>query len=290
MLQILLNGIIAGAIYALVAAGFALVYSTARFVHFAHGAIVAGGAYALFFFFERLAIGFWPAAVLAIAVAALLGWVCNELVYKPLRHRGATPLILLLAGFALLVLIESLLLLIFGADVKVIRVLPVERGMDFFGAIITPLQVVIVVVAALLLVGLHAFMSFTRLGRSLRAVASNKVVAQIRGISVEATYAKAFLLASAIAGVAGILVGMEYNLEPTMGTSLVIKGFTGAIVGGVDSVPGAILGALLLGVAENVAAWYLPSGYKDAVAFVLLFLFLLFKPNGIMGSNKGARK
>lgn len=280
---------IAGALYALVAAGFSLVYSTTRAVHFAHGAVVAAGAYAMYFFFAQLSLGFWPAAVLAVAVAAVLGYAVNWLVYRPLRGRGATPLILLLAGFAALVVIESLLLLAFGADVKVVSVFPVARGMDVLGAIITPLQLVIIAVAIVLLAGLYLFMNHSRLGKSLRAVASNRVLAEVRGISVDSAYSKAFLVASAIAGAAGILAGMEYNLEPTMGTGLIIKGFTGAIVGGVGSVTGAVLGAVLLGIAENVAAWYLPSGYKDAVAFVLLFVFLIFRPQGILGVNKGAR-
>ena len=117
----------------------------------------------------------------------------------------------------------------------------------------------------------------------MRAVADNKEMAEVVGISSERIYSLAFVVGSAIAGVAGILVGLEQNLEPMMGTNLMIKGFTGAIIGGIGSVPGAILGSFLLGFAENFGIWFLPSGYKDAIAFVILFIFLLFKPQGILG-------
>ena len=120
----------------------------------------------------------------------------------------------------------------------------------------------------------------------MRAVADNKDVAEIVGISSEKIYSWAFIVGSAIAGVAGILIGLETNLMPTMGTALIIKGFAAAIIGGIGSVPGAILGSFLLGLAENFGIWYLPSGYKDAIAFVILFIFLLFLPQGILGKKK----
>ncbi len=288
--QILANGLIAGAIYALVAAGFSLIYSTNKFVHFAHGAVVAASAFFCYALFSQYGVTFWIAAPLTVIFAALLGFAINRTVYRPLRERGASSLILLVAGFAVLVFFESLLQLVFGADVKVINLLPIARGIDVLGAIITPLQIAIIAITFALLVGLFLLMKHTQLGRTLRAVASNKSVAQVRGVNPEATYDTAFLIGSAIAGVAGILVGLEQNVDPTMGSSLIIKGFAAAIIGGVGNVYGAILGALLLGIVENFGAWYLPSGYKDAVAFAVLFVFLLFKPNGILGINYGNRQ
>jgi branched-chain amino acid transport system permease protein len=120
----------------------------------------------------------------------------------------------------------------------------------------------------------------------MRAVADNKDVAEVLGISAEKIYSWSFIIGSFIAAIAGILIGLDQNLEPTMGTSLMIKGFTAAIIGGVGSVPGSILGSFFLGLVENFGIWFLPSGYKDAIAFMILFIFLLFRPQGILGAKR----
>jgi len=283
--QLLINGLIAGAIYALVASGFSLIFSTAKFIHFAHGSTVAVGAYLLHLFYGILNLNFWLAVILTIPAAALSGWLINRLIYHPLRKRGASNTILLMASVGLLILIESLILLIFGADVKTIGFLEIVKGIEIGGAIITPLQIVIIIVSVLLLIGLFLLMKKTKLGKAMRAVSDNKDVAEIVGISSRRIYAYTFLIGSAIAGIAGILVGMEQNLEPTMGTNLMIKGFTGAIIGGVSSVPGAVVGSFILGIIENFGIWFLPSGYKDAIAFIILFVFLIFRPNGLFGKK-----
>ncbi|MBA3046965.1 branched-chain amino acid ABC transporter permease [Patescibacteria group bacterium] len=285
-LQLFINGLIAGAIYALVAAGFALIYSTCKFVHFAHGSAVAASSYALYFLFSQLGLNFWIAIVFTIIFAGLFGWLINRIVYQELRKRKASNVILLIASVALLILIESLILLLFGADVKTIGFIKISKGMEFLNAIITPLQIVIIISSLILLALLFVFMKKTRLGKAMRAVAGNKEAAEISGISVKKIYSRAFMIGSAIAGAAGVLIGLEQNLEPMMGTSLIIKGFTGAIIGGASSVPGAILGSFLLGQAENFGIWFLPSGYKDAIAFVILFIFLIFRPNGILGVKR----
>jgi len=287
--QLLINGLIAGAIYALVASGFALIYSTCKFVHFAHGSAVAVAAYSLFFFFQELGLDFWLAIILTIIFSGFFGWLLNKIVYQSLRKRKASNVILLIVSVGLLILIESLLLLFFGADVKTIGFIKIAKGLEIFGAIITPLQIIILATSIILLIGLFFLMKKTRLGKAMRAVADNKDVAEISGISAEKIYSWSFVIASAIAGVAGILVGLEQNLEPTMGTNLMIKGFTGAIIGGASSVPGAVLGSFLLGLVENFGIWFLPSGYKDAIAFVLLFIFLLFRPQGILGRKINAK-
>ena len=288
--QLLVNGLIAGAIYALVAAGFSLIYSVCKFVHFAHGAVIAFSAYFLYFLFSTLGLNFAFSVVLAIIFASLLGLLVNQVVYKQLRKRKASNVILLISGFALLILFESLILLLFGADVKTIGYLKIAKGLEVLGAIITPLQIVIILSSFVLLFLLFFFMKKTKMGKAMRAVADNKEVAEIIGISSEKIYNWSFIIGSAIAGVAAILVGLEQNLEPTMGTGLMIKGFTAAIIGGIGSVPGAILGSYLLGFAENFGIWYLPSGYKDAIAFIILFIFLLFRPQGILGIKKGMQK
>lgn len=285
-LQLLFNGIIAGAIYSLVASGFSLIYSTCKFVHFAHGATIAFSAYFLYFLFSALGLNFWLSMVLAIIFGSFLGWLVNKIIYKKLRKRKASNVILLMISFTLLIFFESLILMLFGADVKTIGYIKIAKGLEFFGAIITPLQIVIVITSIILLIFLYFFMKKTRIGKAMRAVADNKDMAEVIGISSEKIYSVVFMVGSAVAGIAAILVGLEQNLEPTMGTNLMIKGFTAAIIGGIGSVPGAILGSYLLGFAENFGIWFLPSGYKDAIAFIILFIFLLFRHQGILGIKK----
>jgi len=283
--QLLINGLIAGAIYALVASGFSLIYSICKFIHFAHGAVIAVAAYILYALFSLLGINFWLAVILTVILISIFGSIMN-LIYKQLRKRKASNVILLIASFALLILIESSILLFFGADVKTIGFIKIAKGIEILGAIITPLQIFIVISSFILFALLFFLMKRTKIGKAMRAVSDNKDVAEIVGISSEKIYIWAFVIGSAIAGIGGILVGLEQNLEPMMGTHLIIKGFTAAIIGGIGNVPGAVLGSFLLGFAENFGIWFLPSGYKDAIALVILFIFLLFRPQGILGIRK----
>jgi len=269
----------------LVASGFSLIYSICKFIHFAHGAVIAVAAYILYALFSLLGINFWLAVILTVILISIFGSIMN-LIYKQLRKRKASNVILLIASFALLILIESSILLFFGADVKTIGFIKIAKGIEILGAIITPLQIFIVISSFILFALLFFLMKRTKIGKAMRAVSDNKDVAEIVGISSEKIYIWAFVIGSAIAGIGGILVGLEQNLEPMMGTHLIIKGFTAAIIGGIGNVPGAVLGSFLLGFAENFGIWFLPSGYKDAIALVILFIFLLFRPQGILGIRK----
>jgi branched-chain amino acid transport system permease protein len=284
--QIFINGLIAGAIYALVASGFSVIYSTCKFVHFAYGAVISSTAYFLFFLFSILGLNFWLSIIFTLIFSVLVGWLMNKIVYEKFRKRKANNIILLIASLSLLILLEYLILMLFGADIKTIGYIKISKGLEFLGAIITPLQIIIVGASIFLLIFLWIFMKKTEIGKAMRAVSDNKDVAEIVGISSEKIYSWVFAVGSLIAGVSGILVGLEQNLEPFMGTNLTIKGFTSAVIGGIGSVPGAILGSFFLGFAENFGIWFLPSGYKDAIAFIILFIFLLFRPQGILGIKK----
>lgn len=284
LLQLLFNGIIAGGIYALVASGFSLIYNVTKFMHFAHGSVVAVGAYLFFLFARMLELDFILSIILALLCTALFGVLLDYLVHKPLRARKASNAVQLIASLALFILINSAILAIFGADVKSIPITnPILVVAD---ARITVLQVVIIFVAAVFMLLLYLLMKKTRLGIALRALANNNAVAQAVGVNPQKMYSATFFIGSLLAGAAGILIGLEQNLFPEMGTMMIIKGFTGAVIGGIVSVPASIVGSLFLGIVENFGIWWLPSGYKDAIAFSLLFLFLLFKPNGFFGGKK----
>ena len=192
ILQLLVNGLVAGAIYSLVSSGFSLIYSVNKFVHFAHGAVIAFSAYVLYYLFSTLGISFWFAVVLSLIFSALLGYATNELIYKQLRKRKSSPVILLVSGLGFLIFLESLILIFFGADVKVINLIKVTKGLEFMGAIITPLQIVIILVSIALLIFLFIFMKKFKLGKAMRAVSDNKEVAEIVGISSEKIYSWSF--------------------------------------------------------------------------------------------------
>lgn len=290
VIQLFINALIAGAIYALVSSGFSLIYSTCKFIHFAHGAVIAFSAYVLYFLFSMLGLDFGFAVIFSIIFAAILGYLMNLVIYKQLRKKKTSSVILLIASFALLIFFESLIIILFGANVKTIGYLKAAKGIQILGASITPLQVFTIVVSILLLILLYLFMKKTKIGKAMRAVADNKDVAETVGISSEKIYSFSFIIGSAIAGIAGVLISLEQSLEPLMGTNLMIKGFTASVIGGIGSVPGAILGSFILGIAENFGIWFLPSGYKDAITFGLLFLFLLFRPQGILGIKRGINK
>jgi branched-chain amino acid transport system permease protein len=287
--QLIANSIIIGSIYALVAAGFALVYSTNKFMHFAHGVMVAFSGYMLFLMFSILGVNFYISCFITLILAGLLGWISYRVVYEPLQKRKSSNVILLIASLGLLILLENTLMIFFGPDIKTINYFGIAKGIDILGAIVTPIQIAIIIITLVLLVGLYFFMNKSKIGRNMRAVADNKELTSITGINYRSIADLSFIIGSVLAGIAGILIAIEQNLTPAMGTGLIIKGFTGAVIGSIMSVPGSIIGSYILGFAENFGVWFLPSEYKDAIAFILLFIFLLFKPNGLFGVDKGVR-
>ena len=255
-LQLLINSLIAGSIYFLVASGFSLTYSVAKFLSF----------------------------FLVLALAVLLGMAIDFLVYRSLRRKKASTAILLIASLAMLTMLNSLLLLFFGSAAKTVKIF--NPAYDFLGARITLVQIWIIAIA-LLAMGILWLVSYkTRIGKAMRALSDNKDVAQTVGINPERIYLHAFAISSVLAAVAGMLLGIEQNLYPHMGVMLIIKGFAATVIGGLGMIHGTAFGSYLLGIAENFGIWYLPSGYKDAISFALLFVFLLFRPYGIFGRKK----
>ena len=283
-LQLLINGLIAGSIYSLVAAGFSLTYSVNKFMNFAHGAMIAFSGYMMFNFFSKYRQGFVLAFLLAILCTAALGLAADFLVYRQLRKRKASTTIQLIASLALLTMINSCILLFFSSDVRSIKIAnPVYIVMD---ARITMVQAVIILTAILMMAVLWLVAFKTKIGKAMRAISDNKEVAQTVGINPEKIYLSCALISSVLAGIGGGLIGIEQNLYPQMGVMLIVKGFAATVMGGLGLIQGTIFGSYLLGMVENFGIWYLPSGYKDAISFVLLFLFLLFRPYGIFGKKR----
>lgn len=281
--QLILNGIIAGSIYALIAISFTVIYRTVRFFHLAHGVVYTAGAYFTYTFFKQLHINFIISFLLAVGISAILGIAIDRFVYYPLRQQKASDLILLLASFGIFIFIQNLIQLIYGAQIITLRTGPVKEGYHFLGAIITDIQILILVVSIIIMILLWFFVLKTKSGKAMRAVSDDSIGAMVAGINPERTISLSFAIGSALAGVAGILISLETNIEPTMGFNAILKGMIASIVGGIGSIPGAVLGGFFLGLAENLGIWKISSGWKDTIAFVILILFLLLRPGGIMG-------
>ncbi len=281
--QLILNGIIAGSIYALIAIGFTVIYRTVKFFHFAHGVVYTAGAYLAYTFFIVLNIHFVISLVLAVSLVSGLGVLIDRIVYRPLRKQNASNLIFLLASFGVFIFLQNFIQMIYGAQILTIRTGPVKEGHHFLGAVITDIQIIILVVAVVLLVLLWVFIQRTKLGKAMRAVSDDPIASSVVGINSERITIAAFAIGSALAGIAGILISFETNLEPTMGFSALLKGIIASIVGGIGSIPGAVLGAYFLGIVENLGIWHISAGWKDAIAFFVLIVFLLFRPSGMLG-------
>ncbi len=288
--QLIVNSLIAGSLYALVAIGFSLIYTSNRFIHFTHGAVTAVGSYIFFFLLAATSQSYVVAIIGTLLFDGVLGFLMYRCLYYPLRRRGSSSVILLIASLGLMILLQNTLLIVFGSDLKVISIPTINNPITFGSVAFTSLHVIIVATAITVFVITWLVMKYTEWGRHVKAVADNAELAALSGIKTTAIQQSCFIVASMLAGLAGILIALEQNIEPFMGVNLIIKAFTGTIVGGILSVPGAILGSFLLGTVENFGIWYLPSGYKDAIAFILLLLFLLFRPNGILGIDRGIRE
>ena len=293
-LQLIINGLITGSIYTLIAIGFTVVYRTVRFFHFAHGVVYTAGAYLAYTVVSsqwsaangNLSIGCWIYAfTLGIIGASFLGILIDRFVYYPLRKKQASNLIFLLASFGVFIFIQNLIQLIYGAQILTIRTGPIKEGHQFLGAVITDIQISILLVSIILMALLWLFIQRTKLGKAMRAVADDPVAANVVGINPERIIMASFAIGSALAGAAGILISFETNIEPTMGFNAILKGIIASIIGGIGSIPGAVLGGFFLGLAENLGIWKISAGWKDSIAFGILIVFLLIRPWGILGKR-----
>lgn len=282
--QLIANGLIAGAIYALVALGYTMVYGILKFINFAHGEVLMMGAYFAYVSVNTFHLPIWIALLVAMTLSALLGVILERVAYRPLRYSGRlAPLI---TAIALSIFLQSMALIIWGSEIKTLRTGTISKGHDVLGAIITNNQLLIIGTTLVVLILLHIFLKYSKLGKAMRAATDNLAVASTIGINVDRVIAITFAIGSALAAIAGVLVGIEQNIEPTMGVTLGVKAFTAAVVGGIGNIQGAVLGGFVIGLIENIGIWFIPSGYKDAIAFFVLVIMLVFKPGGLLGEKK----
>jgi branched-chain amino acid transport system permease protein len=284
--QLLVNGLIAGSVYCLIALGFALIFQTARFFHFAHGAVYTLGAYFAYLYSTQLGVDRAIAFPLACLSAAAIGVICELSTYKPMRKRKATAQTLLIASLGLYIVLQNITSIVWGDGTKTMRTETVVEGHRFFGVRITDVQIVIMATSVLLTALISLMLSHMRFGKALRALANDPELARLNGINSDAYIMYAFAMGSFLAAVAAIMISFDTDMTPNMGFNALVKGVIAVIIGGSGSLRGAALGGLLLGLSENLGVYWLPSKWQDAIAFVILILFLLFRPYGMLGKTK----
>jgi branched-chain amino acid transport system permease protein len=286
LFQQIINGISLGSIYALIALGYTMVYGIIKLINFAHSDIYMLGAFIGYFSMTTLKLGFIPSLFLSMLFCTIIGVVIEKVAYKPLRN--ATRIAVLITAIGVSLFIEYTTMAIAGAGVRAYpQMTGFLTGAYRLGSVnITVHQIVIVSITIILMVSLQFIVKKTRIGKAMRAVSLDRDAAELMGINVDTTISFTFALGSALAGAAGILVGLYYNsINPLMGMLPGIKAFVAAVFGGIGIIPGAMIGGYFIGIVEVLVSGYSNSLYRDGVVFAILILVLIIKPTGLLGKN-----
>jgi branched-chain amino acid transport system permease protein len=283
-LQQLINGISLGSIYALIALGYTMVYGIIKLINFAHGEIFMIGAFIGYFSIAGWGLSFIPALLLSMASCAIIGVVIERIAYK--RLRNATRIAALITAIGVSLLIQNGVIYMRGAQPEAYPAVLANKSFSIFGAQISSQSMLILSVTVVLMVILQFIVHKTKIGKAMRAVSYDTEAAQLMGINVNNTISATFAIGSALAGAAGVIFGIYYTkIDPLMGIIPGLKAFVAAVLGGIGIIPGAMVGGLVLGVVETFVSGVGGSLWRDAAAFVILILILIFKPSGIFGKN-----
>ena len=284
MLQQLVNGLILGSVYALLALGYTMVYGIIKLINFAHGDIYMMGAFMGYFLINSLHLNFFLALILAMVGTAALGVLVEFLAYRPLRN--STRIAALITAIGVSFFLEYVMVYFVGANTRSFPQV-IETVRYNFGPIsLTNIQLMILIISLILMVLLQVIVQKTKMGKAMRAVSVDSDAAQLMGINVNRTISFTFALGSALAGAAGVLIALYYNaLEPLMGMTPGIKSFVAAVLGGIGIIPGAALGGFVIGLLETFATAFGMSDFRDAIVYGILLLILIVRPAGILGKN-----
>lgn len=284
-MQQLINGLSLGSIYALLALGYTMIYGIIKIIHFAHGDVYMLGA-----FFGYYTINFWHfnfimALLSSMIFCALVGMLIEFVAYRPLRHSSRIAVLITAIGVSYF--LENGMSVLFSGDTRDFPQVIKQVNYEWFGIRITNIQLLIFATTIILMIVLQLIVKKTKMGRAMRAAAADPVAAELMGININGTISFVFAIGSAMAGAAGVLIGLYYNsIEPTMGLTPGIKAFVAAVVGGVGSIPGAAVGAVIIGCLESLMQVIGFSAFKDAAVYVVLIIVLLFLPAGLFGNKQ----
>ena len=282
----LINGVSLGSIYAVIALGYTMVYGIAKMLNFAHGDVIMVGAYIVFALTSYAGVNPYLALVISMAACTLLGMAIERFAYKPLR--GASPLAVLITAIGVSYFLQNMALLIFGSQAKSFTSIVNLPALTLAGGKITisAETIVTIIVSLIIIVSLTLFVNKTKPGRAMLAVSEDKGAAQLMGVNVNATISLTFAIGSGLAAVAGVLLCSAYpTLSSQTGAMPGIKAFVAAVLGGIGSIPGAVIGGVLIGVIEILSRSYISSQMADAIVFAVLIIVLLVKPTGILGKK-----
>ena len=284
LIQTLISGLSLGSIYALIALGYTMVYGIAKMLNFAHGDVIMIGAYAGIVAVAQLGLPPVIAVLLSIAICAVLGMLIEFLAYKPLR--AAPPLSVLITAIGVSYFLQNIALLIFGSQQKAYPTVVTLSSFRLGDVTVDGITILTLAITAVIMVVLTIFINRSKLGKAMRAVSEDKAAASLMGISVNRTITLTFAIGSALAAFASIFYGMTYvYIKPTTGAMPGIKAFTAAVFGGIGSIPGAMLGGILLGLIEQLSKTYISTLWADAIVFGVLVLVLVLKPTGLLGKK-----
>ena len=287
LLQQLLNGLQLGAVYALIALGYTMIYGIVRLINFAHGDVFMIGAYLGFYAVARWRLPFPVAILVAMAGCAALGMIVEKLAYKPLRQAPRISLLITAIGVSLFLEYFTSLRFVFGPNYQAYPRPFAIRNFTLGGVTISNIQIIVFVVAIVLMALLQFFVTRTKTGMAMRAVSYDRETAQLMGININWIISLTFGIGSALAGAGGVLYGVAYpQINPFMGIMPGLKAFVAAVLGGIGIIPGAVIGALIMGVVEALASSFISSSLRDAIAFGILIVVLLLKPAGILGKSE----
>ncbi len=283
-IRTLISGLNLGSIYALIALGYSMVYGIARMLNFAHGDIIMVGAYAGIVAVLNLGLPPLLGILFSVIICALLGMLIERLAYKPLRQ--APSLSILITAIGVSYLLQNLALMIFGSEQKAYPTFAGVKSFMIFGVKVDSITLLTLAVTALIMIGLTLFINKTKIGKAMRAVSEDKGAAELMGISTDRTITITFAIGSALAAIASAFYGATYvYVLPTTGSMPGIKAFTAAVLGGIGSIPGAMLGGIMLGLIEQFAKQYISTLWSNAIVFGVLIIVLLVKPTGLLGKK-----
>ncbi|KPV57631.1 ABC transporter permease [Paenibacillus sp. A3] len=282
--QQIVNGISLGSIYALIALGYTMVYGIIKLINFAHGDVFMIGAFVGFYAIKGWGVGIVPALLLSMVVCAILGVVIEMVAYK--RLRNATRIAALITAIGVSLFIEYGTLYLRGAQPEAYPSAFPNQFFTIFGASISSQSLYILLISIVLMIVLQWVVYRTRIGKAMRAVSHDAEAARLMGVHVDRTISATFAIGSALAGAAGVIFGMYYTkIEPLMGVVPGLKAFVAAVLGGIGIIPGAVIGGLVLGTVETFVSALGYSPWRDAAAFIILILILIFRPSGVLGKN-----